>query len=141
MNRVTQVSALGEVQFVFTVRVDPGNLARVADRIRALSALASLPVVPHPAGGILRLEGPITPDRVKTLDMGAEGLSAEDFTKFFLEPQVLLRLLERRPWSVRRGFKLLGCSTALRGVSRADLERALGTASSCLLPNPFEAAS
>jgi len=141
VNRVTQVSALGEVQFVFTVRVDPGNLARVAERIRALSALASLPVVPEPVGGILRLEGPITPDLVKTLDGGAEGFSAEDFTKFFLEPQALLRLLERRPCSVRRGFKLLGCSAALRGVTRTELERELGAASTCLLPNPMEAAS
>ncbi|MBK9964989.1 MAG: hypothetical protein IPP07_08895 [Holophagales bacterium] len=58
-SRVTQVSALGDVRFVYTVRVDRANLPRVADRLMALAALASLPAS-EPPPGALRLEGPLT---------------------------------------------------------------------------------
>ncbi|HWQ07736.1 MAG TPA: hypothetical protein VN436_01465, partial [Holophaga sp.] len=34
VNRITQVSALGDVRFVFTVRADRANLAKVSERVR-----------------------------------------------------------------------------------------------------------
>jgi hypothetical protein len=138
VNRLTQVSALGDVAFVFTLRVDAANLDRAAAKVRALAALAGLPVMPEPAEGILRFEGPLTTEALKTLPRELQGLSLEDFTKCFLEPADLLRLLERTPVSVRRGFNLAGFAVALRGVRReaflaqAPVER--------LLFNPFEVA-
>ena len=139
VNRITQVSALGPMQFVFTVRVDPANLERVGARIKALSALAALPEAP--ASG-LSLQGPITPAVLAALPPGTSALSAEDFTKFFLEPQELLRTLERYQCTVRRRFQLLCFSVALREVSRTDFLRAVGAqAADTILFNPFEAAS
>ena len=143
VSRLTQVSALGPeaglpMQFVFTARVEPANLARAAARIRALDALSRLPeTVPE----ALELQGPITLDTLKHLPEGTTALSAEDFTKFFLEPQDLLRTLERYPCAVRRRFTLLCLAVTLRGLTRADFLRALGgEAPANLMLNPFEAA-
>ena len=140
VNRITQVSALGAVKFVFCVRVDPVNLARVAARIRALAALAALPTVAEPAAGTLRLEGPISAETLKSLAPGSP-LSAEDFSKFFLEPQDLLRTLERQAWSLRRPLDLLCFAVALRGLEPAQLLAAVGPAAAAdVLLNPFLAA-
>lgn len=139
VNRITQVSALGPMQFLFTVRVDPTNLERVAARIRSLDALAALPEGPGPG---LSLQGPITPAELKALPLGTTAFSAEDFTKFFLEPQELLRTLERYQCSVRRRFRLLCFAVTLRGVDRAGFLRAVGAeAAPRVLFNPFEVAS
>jgi hypothetical protein len=138
VNRLTQVSALGDVAFVFTLRVDAANLDRACAKVRALAALAGLPTLAEPGEGILHLEGPLTAETLKTLPRELQGLSLEDFTKCFLEPADLLRLLERTPVSVRRAFNLAGFAVALRGVRReaflrqAPVER--------LLFNPFEVA-
>ena len=138
-SRVTQVSALGDAAFVFTVRVDRGNLARVAERLRALVALAELPVLPGPPPGALRLDGPLTETVRDGLPEGLAALSLEDFTKSFLPPAALLRLLASVALSVRRGFRLLGIVAALRDVTRDELEEAAGpSVSARLLANPYE---
>lgn len=142
VNRITQVSALGEVQFVFTARVDPANLRRVSDRLKALVALADLPVLPEPDPGAHRLEGPLTPETRERLPRDLAGLSLEDFTKVFLEPADLLRLLERVPCSVRRSFPLRGISAALRDLSPEAFEQAIGPAVAArLLPDPCRVAA
>ncbi|MBK9376277.1 MAG: hypothetical protein IPN03_21780 [Holophagales bacterium] len=141
-DRVTQLGALGDVGFVYTVRVDPGNLPRVAGRLRALVALSQLSVVPDPPAGALRLEGPLTDEVRQGLPEGLVALSVEDFTKVFLSPADLLRFLSRVTCSVRRGFRLLGVVPALRGVGPEDLRHAVGPAVAArLLPNPYEVAA
>jgi hypothetical protein len=141
-SRVTQVSALGGARFVFTVRVDRGNLARVAERLRALVALADLPVVPEPPAGALRLEGPLTQDVREGLPRDLGALSLEDFTKSFLPPAALLRLLETVTCSVRRAFPLLGVVPAPRDLTILELREAAGPAVSArLLANPYEVAA
>lgn len=141
-SRVTQVGALDGARFVFTVRVDRGNLPRVAERLRALVALASLPVVPQPPAGTLRLEGPLTEEVRESLPRGLSGLSLEDFTKSFLPPKVLLRLLDEVSCSVRRGFRLLGVAASLRDVTGRELREAAGPAVAArLLENPYEVAA
>ena len=137
VNRLTQVSALGPIQFAFTVRVDPTNLARAAARIRALDALAALP---GSDGEALELPGPITSETLKTLPEGATALRAEDFTKFFLEPQEVLRALSRQTWSVQRRFRLLGFNVTLRGLSRETFLAALDAPAANILFNPFAVA-
>lgn len=139
VNRLTQVGALGEVGFVFTVRVDPGNLERACARVRALAALAALPVAPEPPEGALRFEGPLTAAAVQALPADLRGLSLEDFSKCFLDPADLPRFLARVPCSLRRGFGLTAFVVSLRGVRReAFLARADVPG---LVFNPFEAAS
>ena len=139
-SRVTQVGALGDVRFVFTVRVDRANLPRVAERLRALVALASLPASEPPAGA-MRLEGPLTEKVRDLLPPDLASLSIEDFTKSFLPPNELLRFLGRVSCSVRRGLRLLGVVPALRAVTLDELREAVGPAASALLvANPCEVA-
>lgn len=141
VNRITQVSALGEVQFVFTARVDAANLTRVAERLKALAALADLPVEADPGPGTFRLEGPFTNEARERLPRDLRALSIEDFTKVFLEPGDLLRFLQRVPCSVRRAFPLLGISAALKDLAPAAFREAVGPAVAAhLLSNPCEAA-
>lgn len=141
VNRITQVGALGAAQFVYAFRADPSNLRRVAARVRALAALAALPVEAAAPPGALEIPGPVTAELLKTLAPEDHGLSVQDFTMFFLDPPDLLALLGRRACSLRRGFKLLGFVPALRGLTRADLVQAVGEAAApFLLPNPCEAA-
>jgi hypothetical protein len=138
VNRITQVSALGEVQFVFTVRVDRANLARISARMRAITVLSSLPVLP-PEPDHLRLEGPVTTERMRVLPVGTAQISVEDFTKFFLEPSELFRVLERYRFSVRKAFELLCFSIALRDVTREEFLQAAGPAVAAkALFNPYE---
>lgn len=117
VNRLTQVSALGDPAFVFTARVSPATLERTALRIRALEALAELPVDPDPALGVSRIEGPLTPAVLEALGSRVEALSLEDLTKNFLDPEACLRLLDRVKVSVRRRFELRGILVALRELS------------------------
>jgi hypothetical protein len=139
VNRITQVGALGQVQFAFTVRVDPTTLDRAVARIRSLYALAALPESPE---ADQHLEGPVTPAALLALPDGTTSFSAEDFTKFFLEPQELHRALDRYRCVVRRRLELLCFAVILRGVDRAEFLRALGPeAAASVFFNPFEVAS
>ena len=141
VNRLTQVSALGELGFVFTARVDPGNLTRAAHRIRNLGLLAALPVEPTPVEGILRMDGPLMSSHLQALPSGTRGLSLEDFTKVFLEPAEVSRLLQRYEISVRRAFRLLCIAVTLRDVSREAFHQAVGeTPEGSILFNPYEVA-
>lgn len=142
VNRVTQVAALGDLSFAFTARIDRGNLARAAARIRNLGLLAALPVEPTPPAGVLRIEGPLGPTQLAGLPEGVQKLSIEDFTKIFLEPAELARALQRLELSVRREFRLLCVAVCLRDVTRPEFLRAIGDSmSETILFNPYEAAS
>jgi len=142
VNRITQVSALGDVRFAFTVRVDRANLAKASARIRALAELAELPLEIHPAAGVHRVDGPLTAETLKTLPEGTQALSVEDFTKFFLDPSELTRALERYRITVRRAFELLCFAITLRDVSRSEFLLAAGPrAGARLLFNPYEVGS
>ena len=139
VNRITQVSALGDVKFVFTVRADRANLARAAAKVRAVVDASSLPTA-GAAPADCRLEGPVTPEALKALPQGTERISVEDFTKFFLEPTELARALDRYHFSVRRAFELFGVAITLRDVTRDEFLRAVGPrAGAKLLFNPYEA--
>lgn len=139
VNRITQVSALGDVRFVFTVRADRANLARVSSRVRTLAALSDLAETPRPEPGVYRLEGPVTTEAMKGLPEGTQRISVEDFTKFFLEPGELARVLERYQVSVRKAFELLCFSVTLRDVTRGEFLQAVGPqAGARLLFNPHE---
>lgn len=123
VSRITQVSALGDLQFVFTVRADRGNLARAAARVRAVSAMAELPLETEAAsahtsdrGAIHRLDGPLTAEIMQTLPESVKTVSVDDFTKIFLEPKDLLRAMSRLQLLVRRQFDLLGFVVTLRDV-------------------------
>lgn len=141
VNRITQVSALGEVGFVFTVRIDRGNLARAAQRIRNLSLLAALPHKPLPPAASLCLEGPLTHSLFESLPKGANLLSLEDFTKVFLEPAELSRMLSRFQVSVRRAFPLLCIAVTLRDVTRSEFLARVGEPPvDSILFNPYEVA-
>ncbi len=138
-NRLTQVSALSNAGFIFTARVDPANLARVSSQLEALVALASLPVVPEPSPAAFLLEGPLTEEIREELPANLEALSLADFTKSFLPPRALLRLLESVTVSVRRGVRLLGIAATLRDVTFPQFHEAVGhCVSAWLLPNPYE---
>jgi hypothetical protein len=140
-SRTTQVNALGDVQFVFCARVDPASLARTAARIRALAALAALPTDPDPGPESLRLEGPVSAATLKALADDDRPWSVADFTKFFLEPAELLRVLERRPCSLRRRLDLLCCAVAARDLDREQVLAAVGEpAAAHILFNPHQAA-
>jgi hypothetical protein len=123
------------VGFVFTLRADAANLERACARVRALAALAALPEVPWSGEGVLRLEGPLTPEVLRSLPADLPGLSLEDFTKSFLEPADLRRLLDRTPCTVRKGFRLVAFAVSLRGV-RPEAFRARAEVPALLL-NPF----
>jgi len=141
VNRITQVSALGEVGFVFTVRIDRGNLARAAQRIRNLSLLAALPHEPIPQDESLRIEEPLTHSLLESLPKGTNKLSLEDFTKVFLEPAELSRVLSRFQVSVRRAFPLLCIAVTLRDVSRVEFLSVAGESLvDSILFNPYEVA-
>lgn len=142
VNRLTQVAALGDLGFVFTVRIDPGNLARAAARLQHLGRLVALPVEPDPPMGVLRLEGPLASAQLAALPQGLRGLSVEDFTKVFLEPADFSRALQRLSITVRRNFQLHGLAVTLRGVSRPEFLQALGEPlQESVLFNPYEIAS
>jgi hypothetical protein len=141
-SRVTQLGSLGDVGFVFTLRVESGSLARSAEGVRALAALARLPVSPEPPPGALRLEGPLTEEVLADLPSPLAALSLADFTKSFLPPRSLLRLLGSSTCSVRRGFRLLGVAASLRDVDAGEWREALGPGvEDLLLPNPYEEAA
>jgi len=141
VNRITQVSALGELGFVFTARVDRGNLGRAVQRIRSLRLLAELPLDPEPSGDALRIEGPLTAAGLDALPREARRLSLEDFTKFFLEPAEIARALQRYEVSVRRSFRLLCVAVTLRDVTRPEFLAAVGESlDNLLLFNPYEVA-
>lgn len=141
VNRITQVSALGEVGFVFTVRIDRGNLVRAVQRIRNLSLLAALPHEPIPQEESLCIEGPLTHSLLEALPKGASKLSLEDFTKVFLEPAEIPRVLSRFQVSVRRAFPLLCIAVTLRDVSRVEFRASAGESlMDSILFNPYEVA-
>ncbi len=144
VNRMTQIAALnpqGDLAFAFTARIDRGNLARAAARIRNLSLLAALPMEPVPSADILRIDGPLASGQLAELPEGVQKLSVADFTKLFLEPAELARTLQRVEISVRQAFRLLCFAVTLRDVSRSEFLDAVGEyADEAVLFNPYEVA-
>ena len=135
VNRITQVSALGDVRFAFTVRADRANLAKASAKVRAMAALSSLPRGDEGH----RIEGPLTSETLKQLPREASLLSVEDVTKVFLEPSELFRTLERYRLQVRRTIELLGFAVTLRDVTREAFLQAVGAElGPWLLFNPYE---
>lgn len=138
VNRITQVSALGDVRFAFTMRADRSNLARVSAKVRAMAALSSLPAGDEGH----RIEGPLTMETLKQLPRETSVLSVEDFTKVFLEPTELFRTLERYRLQVRRAIELLCFAVTLRDVTREAFLQAVGPeVEPRLLFNPYETLS
>ena len=141
VNRITQVAALGDLGFAFTARIDRGNLARAAARIRSLALLAALPVEPEPSPDVLRIEGPLLVGHLAEFPEGTRRISVEDFTKVFLEPQEFQRALSRLEIGVRRGFRLLCFAVTLRNLSRSEFLQAVGEdLEGSILFNPLEVA-
>lgn len=134
VNRLTQVSALGDVQFTFAVRVTRSNLRRAAERVKGLADLAALPQGREGH----RVEGPLTPEVLEALPPATRALSVGDFTKVLLDPPTLQRTLERYRLSVRKAFGLLGFAVALRDVEPEQFLAAVGPrAAQHVLFNPF----
>lgn len=141
-SRLTQIGALEGARFVYAVRADRGSLARLAEELRALVAVASLPVSPEPPAGALRVDGPLTEEGRGRLPSPCPPLSLEDVTKLFLPPRDLLRLLDAVPCTLRRGFPLLGIVAALRDVSPEELAEAVGpSVAPRLAGNPYAVAA
>ena len=123
-SRVTQVSALGRRRgssspsawIAETCRASPSGSARSSRSPRS-------PSYPSRRRDALRLEGPLTEEVRERLPEDLVALSLEDFTKSFLPPRALLRLLDGVTCSVRRGFRLLGVVPALRDVGLEELRR------------------
>ena len=148
-SRVTQIAALeeepsagtlGGLQFAYTVRVDRSNLARATARMQMLDRLARLPLASGQEADLLHLEGPLTSEGLRNLPQGTRGLTLQDFTKVFTEPQEFLRALDRYEIRVRRSFHLLCFAVALRDLGRDEFLRALGPeAAPRVLFNPCEA--
>lgn len=136
VNRLTQVSALGDVQFTFAVRVNRTNLRKAADRVRTLAELATLPQ--SDGRGAHRLDGPLTAETLEALPPTARAVSLPDFTKVFLDAPGLRKALDRYELSVRRSFGLLGFAVALRDVTPEQFTQAVGPkAARHVLFNPF----
>lgn len=141
-SRITQLSALAGVRFLYALRVDRASLAATAERLRALVALADLPVAPEPPPTVLRLDGPLTEEVRDRLPRDLRELSLEDLTRSFLPPRSLFSLLATVSCSVRRALPLLGVVPALRGVTEEELREAAGPAAAArLLPNPLRVAA
>jgi len=150
VSRVTQIAALDPrveggaawpFQFVYTVRVERGNLARVTARMQVLDRLAGLPLDVGADPDLLRLEGPLTSEGLRALPQGTEAFSLEDFTKVFVEPPEFLRALDHYRVLVRRSFRLLCFAVTLRDLTRSEFLQALGSRTSPrVLFNPYEAA-
>ena len=139
VNRITQVSALGDLQFAWTVRADRNNLARVASRMRFLERVARLPLDSPDPEGRVRVEGPLTAEGLRALPAGTRGFSVEDFTKIFVEPAEFLKALERYEVRVRRGWPLLLFAVILRNLGREEFLAAVGPeVGSRVLFNPHE---
>jgi len=139
VNRLTQIQALGEVNFAFTARIDRANFSRVGSRIRNLAALAALPL--EDGAPNLCFEGIVNSVALAALPAGTDRFSIEDFTKVFLEPGELSRALERFELSVRRRFQLLCIAVTLRDVERDEFLDAVGPgAAASVLFNPYEVA-
>ncbi len=142
-DRVTQLGALGDVGFVYTVRVDRGNLPRVAERLpRTRRALEAARRARTARGrdcvsrALSRTRSGWDCPRASSRSLSRTSRSS------FLPPGELLRFLARVTCSVRRGFRLLGVVAALRDVAPAELRHAAGPAvAAWLLPNPYEVAA
>lgn len=138
VNRLTQVSALGDLQFTFAVRVTRANLRRAAEKVKALAELADLPR--DEGEGAFRVEGPLTPEMLETLPPETQAISLPDFTKVFLDAPTLHRTLDRYRVTVRRSFGLLGFAVGLRDVRPEEFLFAVGPkAGEQVLFNPFGA--
>lgn len=146
VNRITQVGALSEdpsLGFVFTLRVDPSNLARVVRKVQDLISLNRVPLLEHPSADSSRLilDGPLTPTGLSNLPDGIQEISLEDFTKVFLEGMELRRFLSRYGCTFRQTLKLRGFVVVTRNMSFERFMEALGPEHQNLIySNPLQVA-
>ena len=126
VSRLTQASALGDHRFVQTASVTPATLMGTVRRLRALEALAELPVASGPPPGGVRLDGPLTATVLEDFGPRPPALSLADLTQCFLDPDATLRLLDGGGVSVRRRIDLRGTAVRLRDVTRDAFAAALG---------------
>lgn len=143
VNRVTQVSSLGNLQFVCTARVDYGNLASSTTLLAMLDQLSHLPLTSNlqpSTEALLSIQGPLVSSFLPKIPRNTEELSLEDFTKIFLSPSELATLTKRCKLSVRRQLRLACFVVALKGIGEKAFYQALGPDfASPILLNPFAA--
>ncbi|MFZ1613520.1 MAG: hypothetical protein WAT51_05075 [Holophaga sp.] len=141
VNRLTQIRALGNVNFAFTARIDRSSLGRAAGRIRNLAALAQLPCALENSQQTHRIEGIVNAERLAAVPSGIKALVIEDFTKVFLEPAELTRALGRFEFLVCQPLQLLCFAVTLRDVARDEFLQMVGPiAAAKVLFNPYEVA-
>lgn len=148
INRITQAASVGGARFVYTLRVDGGNLEKAAARVRRIAALASLPVAPRVDAArddaaraeAFTFDGALTAATMARIPKGAKAVVVEDFTKVFIGDSELSAFLRERTLYVGRRIEFGGFVVACRGVSDDDFSSRLADDALVALVayNPYE---
>lgn len=124
-NRLTQVYALGSVNFALSFVCDRVNLRSCAEKLRMFDQLAKLPLNSSTTEHFW--PGPFTAASLEELPKDTETLILEDFSKVFLTPAEFARLTRRVQLSLRQPVKLKLLSCICKDITFSDLLEELGS--------------
>ncbi len=148
-NRLTQLSALDGLQFIYTLRVGPDNIGFAVEQLEFLDSLAHLPPAEpdqaedgetqlgNPATSVtgshiatsvnggpiatsVSLRGPLTTTQLDTLPLRLERLVIDDLSKVFLTPQQWYKLMAQTTVQVRQQIPLLCALVVLHDMSERE---------------------
>lgn len=129
INRVTQVAASSRGAYLYVLRVDRSNVARVVDTMRRLfrlqnAALATDDVLADETTRVV--DGALTSEKAQGLDASCRTIVVEDFSRVFLSHAELIALERRVQLRVLARIEFHAFVVNLHDVARRDFADMLG---------------
>lgn len=146
-SRLTQLSALPRIQFVYTIILSPENTQAGIAQLTQLDELIRLPQAnPNTSSSAAQprsvtVQGPLTESIAAGLPESAEVIIIDDFSKVFLGPEQWRRFVQRFRVQVRHSIPLLAVWLVLRDLSANAVAEQLNTLQMPLLFNPLDSST
>lgn len=117
INRITQVAAFKDAQFVFICRVDADRVASAADELMRMFRLSK---VKKGGSDIVFIRGALTASKAAKIAPDIKKIAVDDLTKVFLSYKELVKLLRSHKLYFKHGFKLAHTVVNLFGVDKRE---------------------
>lgn len=145
-NRITQLSVLPRLQFIYTMQISPHSLSSCCEQLAMLNELVGLPAAERAASAeelsaktlYLGANEPLTDSALAAIPEQTEEIIIGDFSKVFLNPAQWNRLTKRCAVRARRSIHLLAVLLVLRDLTPQMINGHISALNMPVIINPLE---
>lgn len=150
-DRITQIASTRYADFYYVVKVDPGNINNVVEKIKCLENFKNI-LISHSNydfmetidkdvvfNDMLFVKGAFTYSKVETIPQVVKKIFIRDFTKVFIDYYDWLKIIEKYKVFFTASYGLVGYVINLYDISRDEFEGMFDRKTvKCFIYNPYE---